>query len=78
MMPPVPERRTPWSIVIGSIILLVVVLVAGLYLLDGLRGQDAQDELVEMPNLIGATEAQAIDELQASGANKILYVLSTR
>jgi serine/threonine-protein kinase len=75
MMPPIPERRTPWSIVIGSIILLVVVLVAGLYLLDGLRGSDAQDELVEMPNLIGATEAQAIEELQDLD---LRFVLSRR
>ena len=75
MMPPIPERRTPWSIVIGSIILLVVVLVAGLYLLDGLRGQDAQNELVEMPNLIGATEAQAIEELQDLD---LRFVLSRR
>ena len=75
MMPPIPERRTPWSIVIGSIILLVVVLVAGLYLLDGLRGSDAQNELVEMPNLIGATEAQAIEELQDLD---LRFVLSRR
>ena len=65
MTPLPPERRTPWSVIIGSIILLVVVAVAGLYLLDGLRtASDSRNELVEMPDLIGATEAQAIEELQ--------------
>ncbi|NNF08698.1 MAG: Stk1 family PASTA domain-containing Ser/Thr kinase, partial [Acidimicrobiia bacterium] len=59
-----PERRTPWSVIIGSILLLVVVAIAGLYLLDGLSNTDARNALVEMPGLTGATEAQAIEELQ--------------
>jgi serine/threonine-protein kinase len=64
MTPLPPERRTPWSVVIGSIVLLVVVAVAAIYLLDGLRAaSETRNELVEMPNLIGATEAQAIEEL---------------
>jgi len=67
-----PERRTPWSVIIGSILLLVVVLVAGLYLIDALQTTDAGEGLVEMPNLVGATEAQAIDELQDSDLRFIL------
>ncbi len=67
-----PERRTPWSVVIGSILLLVVVLVAGLYLIDALQASDTGSELVEMPSLLGATEAQAIDELQDQGLRFIL------
>jgi len=67
-----PERRTPWSIIIGSVLLLVVVLVAGLYLLDALQATDAADELVEMPNLLGATSEQAQEELREANLDFIL------
>lgn len=70
-----PERRTPWSVVIGSILLLVVVAVAGLFLIDGLSSTDPQDELVEMPNLVGATEEQALEELQD---RELRFILSRR
>ncbi|MBT8193867.1 MAG: Stk1 family PASTA domain-containing Ser/Thr kinase [Acidimicrobiia bacterium] len=64
MTPLPPERRTPWSVIIGSLLLLAVVVVAGISLVDGLTSTDPNAGLVEMPNLLGSTEAQAIDELQ--------------
>jgi serine/threonine-protein kinase len=67
-----PERRTPWSVIIASVLLLVVVLVAGLYLLDALQATDAADELVEMPNLLGATSERAQEELRAANLDFIL------
>jgi serine/threonine-protein kinase len=67
-----PERRTPWSVIIGSVLLLVVVLVAGLYLLDALQATDAADELVEMPNLLGATAERAQEELRDANLDFIL------
>lgn len=67
-----PERRTPWSVIIGSIFLLVVVLVAGLYLIDALQTTNAADELVEMPNLLGATSERAQEELRDANLDFIL------
>jgi len=63
MTPLPPERRTPWSVIIGSILLLAVVIVAGIYLVEGLSSTDPNAGLVEMPSLLGSTEAQALDEL---------------
>ncbi len=65
--PPPPERRTPWSILIGSVVLLAIVVVAGVYILQGLDTSDNVAELVEMPNLLGSTEEQAFEELQDLG-----------
>ncbi len=67
-----PERRTPWSVIVGSILLLVVVLVAGLYLIDALQTTDDGNELVEMPNLLGATAERAQEELRDANLDFIL------
>jgi len=65
------ERRTPWSVILGSVALLAIVAVAGVFVVQGLGTSDTSGDLVEMPNLLGSTEEQAFEELGDLGLRPI-------
>jgi serine/threonine-protein kinase len=60
---PLEPSRTPWSVWIGSVALLVVAIAAFFFVAQSLNTEDVQDTLVELPNLVGLTQERALEEL---------------